>query len=121
MDDQGELVLVMGSAGCSVRFFRRPVAGGFLFHEEVAMASGVDEDGGLVWKHTASDPVPSFGELLPHVRGWLMLSPVRVHPDHAMPVWRLVQEVAEQVSGPTRDLLRARLDRWRQVCGQAAD
>jgi hypothetical protein len=120
MGDRGELILAMGNAGCGVRFYRRPAGDGHLFHEEVAMARGVDEDGDLVWENEVGDPVPSFEELLPHVRGWLMLSPAQIHPEYAGAVWRLVQEATEQASGPTRDLLRSRLDRWRHLCGRAA-
>ena len=118
MGDQGELVLAMGNAGCSVRFSRRRNGDGHLFHEEVALA-GVDEDGDLMWENEARESVGSFEEMLPCVRGWPMLSPVRAHPDHAAAVWRLVQEATDQAAGPARDLFRSKLRRWREVCGQA--
>ena len=120
MEERGEQVLAMSGGGCSVRFYRRPVAGGFLYHQEVAMARGVDEDGDLVWNNDVGDPISSFDELLLHVRGWMMLSPVQVHPDHTEAVWGLVQKVMQEVSGPTQELFRTRMGRWRELCRPAA-
>jgi hypothetical protein len=120
MSGRGELVLAVGNAGCSVRVYRRPNGDAYLFHEEVAVAGGVDENGDLVWENEAGDPVVSFEEVLAGVRGWLMLSPVRVHPDHAEAVWRTVRKEVEAATGPTGDLLRSRLGQWREVCGEEA-
>ncbi len=119
MSGQGELVLALGNAGCSVRFYRQPGEGGYFFHEEVAMATDVGEDGDLVWENEAHPPVASFEEVLAGARGWLMLTPVRVHPDYAEAVWQEVRKVVEEASGPMRDFLRSRLDRWRWACQRA--
>ena len=64
MADRGELVLAAGNAGCSVRVYRRPAGDGHHFVEELAVATGVDADGDLVWENQAGEPVGSFEEVL---------------------------------------------------------
>lgn len=116
-----ELILVLSNAGCSVRFYRTPAAGGFVFRSEVAMARVVSEDFDIAWENAAGDPVPSFTDLAPDIAGWLILSPVHVHPEYRAAAWRIVQEAVERLPADRREWLASRLALWRRACHSHAD
>jgi hypothetical protein len=116
-----ELIIALSNAGCSVRFYRTPVAGGFVFRSEVAMARVVSEDFDIEWENVGGDTVGSFADLAPDIAGWLILSPVHVHPDYRAAAWRVVQEAVERLPADRRERLASRLALWRRACHSHAD
>ena len=111
-----EVILALSNAGCSVRFYRTPVAGGWRFHCEVAMGRVVSEDFDIEWDNTFGDPVGSFTDLAPDIAGWLILSPIHVHPDYRADAWRIVRDAVELLPADRREWLASRLALWRRAC-----
>jgi hypothetical protein len=111
-----EPILALSNAGCSVRYYRTPAAGGCRFHAEVAMGRVVNEDMDIEWDNQPGVPVGSFDELAPDIAGWLILSPVHVHPDYRAAVWRVVRDAADRLPADRRKSFDSRLNLWRQAC-----
>lgn len=116
-----EPILTLGNAGCSVRFYRSPAESGFVFWCEVAMARVVSEDFDIEWENTAGSRVGSFADLAPDIAGWLILSPLRVHPDYRAAAWAIVRDAVERLSADRREWLASRLNLWRLACRPHAD
>ena len=116
-----EPILALSNAGCSVRFYRTPDDGGWRFHCEVAMGRVVSEDMEIEWDNVVGDPVGSFGELAEDIAGWLILSPVHVHPDYRAAAWQVVRDAVERLPADRRGWLDSRLALWRRACSPHAD
>jgi hypothetical protein len=80
------------------------------------MAEVVSEDFDLEWENTVGPRVKSFSDLASDIAGWLILSPLRVHPDYRATAWATVRKAVECLSDARRANLASRLDLWRFVC-----
>ena len=111
-----EVVLDLGVEGGGLTIYRaRSEAGTWVYYKRTS-SIWFDDDDNEAWQYRASEPAPSFEELLG--TEWAWFTPISVHPEYRQSVWDLVQDRARVLEDEELRMWDRKKHRWQALCGQ---